>query len=93
MHTHPHDWVHYFTLFMLFIFIPGGLLAGLLTLLCQGYALHDSLSRKGRVRKLRRHFRRAYRDWKLGETAGEYACYIERQNAEMFDRELTNLGV
>ena len=87
-----HDAVHYFTLFMLFIFIPGVLIGSLGFLAFQARTLYLDTSLKVRRERLRRHFRYAYTQWKKDEAAGEYIAYISRQNAEMFHNKLKILG-
>jgi len=87
---HP-DWIHYFTLFMWFVFIPGTILAGLASIAWNARAtLRDTRGRCRRER-LRRQFRAEFIAWKRAERIHDGSALIHFVSASFTAAALRNL--
>jgi len=88
-----HDWIHYFTIFMIFFAIPGGLLYGIGLIIWNSWHLYLDLSGRNRLERMRGDFRLEYAAWKRAEREHDGCAYIHRDNAELAHASLKNLGV
>ena len=89
----PHDFAHYFTLFMIFILTPGAILSGLGSIYWNARVYYIESSKHCRRKRLKKQFREEYTAWKKAERCHDGTGYVHAESASIIAYALLDLGV